>query len=193
MNTPTVPSSVPVVNDSRYNAQIIRNDECTDCHYALYPNTGRCSNFECPRYERSVGPMTGDQILREYAPPRLFHGRHWGSWSFDTERLVLVHNAEPVTRGHGNDEYVAFLGDYEIDVERIRQSSQALDWIFQIRGKAWATSVVMRDLIEALDDIFEPQASLCSCGTNKVISNPTAFLKHRIATVGNGPLMRDAA
>lgn len=177
------------------NKKVVKQErECPDCHYALFPNTGRCTNFECPRYERSGGAMTGDQILREFAPPRLFHGRRWGSWTFDLERVCLVHDATPVTRGEGrHDEYVAFLGDYEIDVERIRQSSQVLDWIFQIRGKGWATSRVMRDLIEAFDDIFSPQANLCSNGFNKVIENPKAFLKRRVATVGKDGPLKDAA
>ncbi|HXM95761.1 MAG TPA: hypothetical protein VOA64_16165 [Candidatus Dormibacteraeota bacterium] len=138
--------------------------------------------------------MTSDQLLREYEPPALFHGRRWGSWTFDLERLCLVHDAEPVTRREGYlDEYVAFLGDYEVDVELIRQSSQVLDWIFQIRGKGWATSRVMRDLIEAFDDILKPQANLCGNGFNKVIQNPKAFLKHRIATVGKDGPLKDAA
>lgn len=130
---------------------------------------------------------TTPTAVRSRKPLRLFHGRRWGSWTFDTERLVLVHGAEPVMRGRDDDEYVAFLGNYEIDVERIHQSAQVLDWILQIRGKTWASSVVMRDLIEAFDDIFALQANLCSFGSNKIIGNPTAFLKCRIGTVGNGP------
>jgi hypothetical protein len=132
--------------------------------------------------------MTGDQ----FAPPRLFHGRHWGAWTLDIERLVLVHDGEPRMQGRGDEKYVAFHGNYEIDVERIRQSAQVLDWICQIRGKRWATSIAMRDLIEAFDDIFALQANLCSFGSNKIIGNPTAFLKCRIGTVGNGP-QQDAA
>jgi hypothetical protein len=93
-----------------------------------------------------------------------------------------------MTRGAGTDEYLGYFGSYECDLERIRQSSNLLDFIFQVRGKAWATSAVMRDLIEAIDDIIQPQASLCSGGGHKVIADPTKFLQHRIATVGtDGP------
>jgi hypothetical protein len=166
----------------------VQERECPRCYYALFPNTGRCSNFECPHYHRPPGAMTVEQIIGEYAPPPLFHGRRWGSWTLDTERVCLVYDAEPVTLGEGADRYVAFLGGYEVDVEVIRQSSQVLDWIFQIRS--WATARVMKDLIEALDDILRPQANLCSGGGNKVIQNPKAFLKHRIATVG---ILKDAA
>jgi|SRR6266850_222373 len=181
-------------NVKRENARAVQTikkapRECSKCRYALFPNTGLCTNFECPRYERA-GAMTSDQLLKDYEPPALFHGRHWGSWTLDVERLCLVHDAEPVTRGEGrHDEYVAFLGDYEIDVEVIRQSSQVLDWIFQIRGKCWASSRVMRDLLEAFHSIFYPQQNLCSGGGDKVIQNPKAFLKRRIATVGrpDGP------
>jgi hypothetical protein len=192
VNTPTISSSVRVVNNSRNNRKITKKYECTDCHYALYPNTGRCTNSECPRYKRTGVAMTSDQLLHEFAPPRLFHGRRWGGWVLDSERLALVYDAEPVMRGRGDEKYVAFYGRYEINVERICQSSQVLDWICQIRGKRWATSIAMRDLIEAFDDIFALQANFCSFGSNKIIGNPTAFLKCRIATVGNDGPQQDA-
>jgi hypothetical protein len=165
--------------------------ECRDCHYALYPATGRCTNFECPRYERSGGAITGDQLLREYEPPPLFHGRHWGDWILDVERLCLVYRAFPVALGNGSGltqgvpPHTAFWGDYEIDLERVRDSAAMLDWIFQIRGKSWASSRVMRDLLEAFHSIFYPQASLCSgaCGSGgggKVIKSAGEFLRKRI-------------
>jgi hypothetical protein len=116
----------------------------------------------------------------------------------DTERLCLVYDAEPVTRGVVGHEYVAFLGAYEVDVERIRCSSGMLDWIFQINGKSWADARVVKDLVNAFDDIFHPQANLCSGGCsggigNMTIKNPTAFLKKRISTVGTDGPLRDAA
>ena len=173
--------------------------ECRDCHYALYPATGRCTNRECPQYERTRGPMTSDQLLRDYEPPALYHGRSWGSWTLDTERLTLVHQAEPITRCEGrHDQYTAYLGIWEIDLERIRDSAAMLDWIYQFDEKIWATARASKDLLNALDDVFDPQACLCSgaCGSGrggKVIDNPGAFLRKRIAAVGKDGPLQDAA
>jgi hypothetical protein len=184
-------------NVKRENARAVQRlkqapRECADCRYALYPATGRCTNFECLQHKReSSGALTGTQLLRECAPPPLYHGRSWGEWVLDAERLTLVFRGKPVARGDGSnvtegvEEYVAYIGRYEIDIEEIRQSSGMLDWIFQVGGKTWATARVTKDLINAFDSIFHPQQNLCSGGGDKVIQNPKAFLKHRIATVGS--------
>jgi hypothetical protein len=173
------------------------NLSCSHCSYALYPVTGRCTNGECPRHRRKGGGvMTADQLLREYAPPSLFHGRKWGDWTFDSERLCLVFRAAPQPRGEGSDVtvgvplYTGFFGTYEIDLERVRDSAALLDWIFQIQKKLWASARVVKDLLNAFDSIFDPQANLCSgaCGAGsggRVIKNPGEFLQKRIATVGN--------
>jgi hypothetical protein len=195
----TIPPNEYRDNREYVTLAVKKERECSSCHYALYPNTGRCANFECPNYERTGGAMTGAQLLREYAPPALFHGRKWGEWTLDAERLCLVFRGGPVTRGEGSgvtegvERYVAYLGRYEIDLEQIRQSSRVLDWIFQVAGKTWATARVTRDLLNAFDSIFHPQRNLCSGGANKVIANPSAFLKQRIATAGKTGPLRDAA
>jgi hypothetical protein len=136
-----------------------------------------------------------DRSLTDYAPRVLFQGKRWGQWVLDAERLVLVFRGEPVPRGNGSgvtfgvEGYTAFLGMYEIDIEWIRQSSQVLDWIFQFNATRWATPEVMKDLLAAFRAIFHPQVNLCSFGSNKVIENPRAFLRSRIATGGsNAPL-----
>jgi hypothetical protein len=133
--------------------------------------------------------MTAAQLVHEYAKPELFHGRHWGSWTLDAERFCLVFEAQPMWRGRGRDRYLAYLSHYEIDLERIATSASMLDWIFQIRCKAWATSVVQRDLNNALHDLFHPQANLCSgavggFSAGKTIAKPREFIRRRIATVG---------
>jgi hypothetical protein len=112
----------------------------------------------------------------------LYHGRKWGRWTLDAERLVLVLDGQPMTRGEGTTKYIGYFGIYEIDVERIRQSSNMLDSIFQVRTLAWLSAKDIRDFLQALDDIFHPQAHLCSFGADKKIPNPTAFLKDRIET-----------
>jgi hypothetical protein len=139
--------------------------------------------------------MTGEQILREYTPPPLFHGRSWGGWVLDVERLCLVFEGEPVLRGNGSgvtegvEEYTAYLGLYEIDLERVRECAAMLDWLYQFRGKGWANARTMLGLVDAFRAIFDPQGTLCSgaCGSGgggMVIKNPGAFLRERIARVG---------
>ncbi len=131
---------------------------CEACRYALH-QSGLCSNSQCHSHYDPSGPltMTVAELLEDYAEVPLFHGRQWGDWQLDTERLTLDYKPDGVWR-------------YEIDLERVRDSASLLDWIFQIAGKSWATPKVTRDLLRALDDIFEPQANLCSVGMGKKIS-----------------------
>jgi hypothetical protein len=96
---------------------------------------------------------------------------------FDAERLVLVFEGRPTVRGEGANQYTGFFGTYEIDVELIRQSSQLLDWIFQVGHHR------LPGLLDAFYSIFNPQQNLCSGGANKIIPNPTKFLKNRIKSV----------
>ena len=171
---------------SRCNRSRKATRECLRCRYALYLATGRCSNEECPKFYGDRSTLTAEQASHQYDRIPLFHGRRWGQWVLDTERLCLVYRGEPSEVGgksSGVPTYVAYLGHYEVDIELIRQSSVMLDWIFQINGKGWATARVIKDLINAFDDIFQVQESLCSFGTNKVIEQPGKFLRHRIATV----------
>ena len=139
--------------------------------------------------------MTAEQLLREYTSPPLFHGRKWGEWTLDAERLCLVFDATPQRCGEGSEinywvaSYTGYFGRYEIDLERVRDSAALLDWIFQIRGKGWAAARVMKDFLNAMRDIIHPQQNLCSgaCGSGwggRVIKDPAAFLAKRIATVG---------
>ena len=46
-------------------------------------------------------------------------------------------------------------------------SAQVLDWIFQMAGKSWVASQDLGDLVHALEDLIDPQANLCSFGTDK--------------------------
>jgi hypothetical protein len=94
--------------------------------------------------------------------PHLLHGRLWGVWQLNAERLALVHTPD----------------GYEIDLEDISTSAQMLDWIFQVRR--WASPQEMADLLTALGDIFQPQANLCSGGSDKRIDDPKRFLRQRI-------------
>jgi hypothetical protein len=158
----------PAPPSGRRGKKFLDDPSCQKCKYALRPTTRRCTNLECAEY-RSSGPVSAGQLGDDYSPP-LFHGRQWGEWRFDVERLCIVFDGK--------------AGGYEIDLEKINQSSAMLDWIFQIQTKVWATARVTKDLLNALDDIVRPQSSLCSgaChgGPTKVIKNTKAFLTKRI-------------
>jgi len=95
---------------------------------------------------------------------QLRHGHRWGNLELDAERLCLVNTA-----CYGS----------EVDIECISDSAGMLDWLFQVRGK-WSDQEVL-SLLQALKDIFQPQANLCSFGVNKRIPDPTKFLRQRIA------------
>ena len=86
-------------------------------------------------------------------------GQQWGKWCFDKKRLALV---------YGNERY-------EIDLERIDGSAEMLDWIFQLSNKPGCSRKDIGDLVEAFDDLFYPQANLCSGGSDKKIDATKYF------------------
>jgi hypothetical protein len=55
---------------------------------------------------------------------------------------------------------------YEVDLERCGSAAAVLDWIMQVSGKAWATAEIRSGLVEALDDLLDPQTRLCAWGVN---------------------------
>jgi len=57
--------------------------------------------------------------------------------------------------------------DYEVDLTTCTSSAEVLDWIAQISQKNWATAACLAGLVNALDDIFDLQSSLCGCGHDK--------------------------
>jgi hypothetical protein len=80
----------------------------------------------------------------------------WGGWMLDGVWL----------------EYPAYPGGgtYPLDLRVMRSSARMLDHIMQVRGKAWADDACLAGLVPALDDIFQPQANLCSGGTDKTMT-----------------------
>lgn len=77
----------------------------------------------------------------------------WGNWTLDTHDGYLVHE-----------------NGYEINLAECRTPAGLLDWIFQIRPKNWADANEIATLLEAFEDIIEPQASLCSAGVAKSLT-----------------------
>jgi hypothetical protein len=54
---------------------------------------------------------------------------------------------------------------YEIDLEyHALTSARMLDMILQIANKSWGTDAAVAGLVQALNDIIAPQATLCSNG-----------------------------
>lgn len=75
-----------------------------------------------------------------------------GPWKFDPRRLVITHAAMPA---------------YEVDVESMKTSAGMLDWIFHVRKKPWVKPVDMEPFVRLLDIVIDPQATLCSFGTEQ--------------------------
>lgn len=79
----------------------------------------------------------------------------WGRWELDAGRLVLTFSKQ-----HHS---------YEVDLERCCTPAQMLDWIFQVRPKGWCSIEDIADLIDAFNDLLDPQKNLCSGGLAKRI------------------------
>ena len=79
----------------------------------------------------------------------------WGHWRFVSSNLTLLHD-----------------NSYEIDLERINSCAEMLDWIFQLNHKVSCHygEDVVKELVEAFDDIFEPQGNCCSMGNERPFS-----------------------
>jgi hypothetical protein len=102
---------------------------------------------------KTAGPdleMSTYEDLLDLAEKRA-HVSRWGKWKL--RRYELVYR-DPST------------GDYEVSLADCLTGAEAADWIFQINGKAWATPKVVKDFISALEEIFDPQATLCTSGFN---------------------------
>ena len=56
---------------------------------------------------------------------------------------------------------------YEIDLEDCNTSGQILDWICQVSQKTWCTPADAGQLVQALNDLLDPQAHVCGCGGEK--------------------------
>ena len=83
----------------------------------------------------------------------------WGDWSYDRKNLTLF-NSE----------------GYEVDLTECNSAAEILDWIFQVAGKSWADNRTVTTLIEALEDLLDPQANVCSWGRDKHF-NSTQWLR----------------
>lgn len=79
---------------------------------------------------------------------------------------------------------------YEIDLETITTSAQLADWIFQVSRKTWATTEDRSDLLEAFQEILNPQETLCPFGMSREL-DATRFLAKRFTSRLVEPAGRD--
>ena len=105
-------------------------------------------------WTRGVADLEGVKLLLRM-PEAIKDGSTWGGWRLNASDLTMVLQSG---RHH-----------YEIDLEGITDSAQMLDWIFQLRMKAWVTDDIIGDLILAFQDLFRPQNTICGQGINKTI------------------------
>jgi len=95
----------------------------------------------------------------------------WYGWRLDPANLELVLVDSTGWR------------TYALPLTRCNQSAQVLDWLVQVSGKAWREHDIEKvtvGLLRALDDIFELQASLCSFGAHKTMTDQQ--IRDRVAT-----------
>jgi hypothetical protein len=91
----------------------------------------------------------------------------WGFWRLDPELLVLRLD---------NGDY-----RYEVDLEKFDSSAGMLDMIMQLTSKGSVSTMDIGCLVRALNDLFHPQGSLCSFGTDKRIGDVGEFLRERVS------------
>lgn len=102
---------------------------------------------------------SADELLAMKFPLK----RKYGPWTFKKRGMYLDYQN----------------GRYYVDLNDCNTSAQILDWICQVNGKPWATADVIKGLIDAIDDLLEPQANLCSFGVEPGPKSPRQMLKKR--------------
>lgn len=56
---------------------------------------------------------------------------------------------------------------YQIDLERCTTCAEILDWILQLSKKRWLPAEGLQGFINAINDLLNPQGTLCSFGVDK--------------------------
>jgi len=69
----------------------------------------------------------------------------------------------------------------------MKTSAAVLDMIMQIARKPWASDADVGHLVRAFRAIFDPQATLCSNGSDLQIDDPVALLDDRIRDPNDTP------
>ena len=86
------------------------------------------------------------ELMRDLKKLRTYH-----HWKLDAKYETI----EPINH------------DYWIPLSRCTTSSQILDWIVQVQGKAWGTDEVVGELVAILDSVLDIQKNYCSFGIER--------------------------
>ena len=100
----------------------------------------------------------------------------WGDWHFCKSNLCL----DLLPKNHST-KWSHNCPFYQIDLEEINNTAKILDCIYQLKGKNLSLygEHVVRDLIDAFDDVLQPQANCCSWGGEKKFSGSKLAKKYR--------------
>lgn len=128
------------------------------------PGNSRCVDAE-PTHLGNRHPMTFMGWLGEPVEEP-----EWGPWRLYPPALALV----LIGTAQRDDGTTVEFERYGVDLDRCLTSAEVLDWICQVAGKLYTDSdAVIAGLVRALDDILEPQATLCSFGESLTITKAT--------------------
>ena len=72
------------------------------------------------------------------------YGDTWGIWEYKQNETLTCYN-------------------YEVDLERMKNSAAVLDWIIQVSHKSWVKKDDLANLVYAIDDILKLQLNYCGC------------------------------
>lgn len=93
----------------------------------------------------------------------------YGPWWFDPDRRVLIHDR------------------YEVEMDSMKTSAETLDWICQLAAKGWVDDSVIGWFAIAIADILQPQANLCSMGSERGPIDAGALITAAIQQRGTTP------
>ena len=114
----------------------------------------RDRSYQAHLAENGVDGLAVDvRTFLEWEAPKPAQGDAWGNWRYNARLFVLTHVPQ----------------DYEIRLDECSTCAETLDWIFQVASKTWMTHEDKGNLLDALHDILNPQATLCSFGTSKTL------------------------
>lgn len=97
--------------------------------------------------ERTMNPL-GVVDLRTVA--RKAQRERWGRWRLVRPGVIAIDK----------------IG-YEVECREMTTAEVCLDWVFQVCRKRWMTADDKSNLLEAIQDLVDPQAKLCPFGIAK--------------------------
>jgi hypothetical protein len=95
--------------------------------------------------------MSGATQAEEAKRGEKLQNPQWGSWVYDPSTRTLLCKEQ----------------SYGIPLEEITDAAELLDWIFQVRGKEWATPQILAEFLEAIQFLLSPQAHFGSQGMSQ--------------------------